>query len=377
MTSAQDTLDISRDDISRDGHLPIAPAALPTRRGLEASRVVGWLALAGVVAVPALFGNFGFFVGQFVLVYAILGLSVVVTTGYAGIISLMPYTFAGVGAAVTGAAMVSWGWPFPLALAVAALATIPISVLVGVVSIRLKGLYLAIATLTVGSALGETFFKSDTVTGGQTGWVITRPQLGPLDLSSEVVLYGLLLVVTFVLVWMIDGLRTSRVGRAMVAVRDNELEAQALGINVYRVKLSAFVLGGAVAGIGGSFLALLLTTVTREAFQSPQVEVTSLLLVTLVVVGGVNRAIGAFIGAVALVAQQQVFQGAESLFAVFGLYASAVLILILLLHPGGLIQLGGTLRDLTRERPLIGVAVTAALVVANVGGGWAIVVFLS
>lgn len=370
--SAEDTI-----ELVRDGTLPDTRPTFTSHRRVGPGLVGSWLAAAGVLVLPAAFGDFGLFIGQYVLVYAILGLSVVVTTGYAGLISLMPYTFAGIGAAVTGAATVSWGWPFPLAVVVAALATVPIAVLVGMASVRLEGLYLAIATLAVGSALGETLFKSDKAMGGQTGWVLTRPRLGPVDLSSEAVFYVVLLAVTLGLVWMIDGLRTSRLGRAMLAVRDNELEAQALGINTARTKLSAFVLGAAVAGIGGSFLALLLSTVTREAFQSPQVEVTSLLLVTLVVVGGVGRAIGAFIGAVALVVQQQVFQGAESLFAVFGLYASAVLILILLLHPGGLLQLGGTLRELTRQRPAMGVAVTAALVVANVGGAWVIVTFLS
>src|ERR1043166_2991666 len=76
-----------------------------------------------------------------------------------GAIALLPIPFAGIGAVVTGIAMASWGWPFWLALPLAAAATIPVSVIVGVTSVRLKGLYLAIATLTFADALGETFFK--------------------------------------------------------------------------------------------------------------------------------------------------------------------------------------------------------------------------
>jgi hypothetical protein len=107
------------------------------------------------------------------------------------------------------------------------------------------------------------------------------------------------------------------------------------------------------------------------------VEATSLLLITLVAIGGINRAIGAFFGAVALVAQQQVFAGAESLFAIFGIYASLLLILFLMFRPGGIVQAGKILVDLTRARPAIGVAIFATILIVNVGGAYLIVRFLS
>ena len=129
--------------------------------------------------IPIPFGDFGLFVGQYAAVYAMIGLSVVIVTGYAGLISLMPYSFAGIGAVITGLAVAGWGWPVWLAIPLAGLATVPISVLVGISSIRLKGLYLAIATLTFANALGETFFKWERVTGGNSGWLIERPVLGP------------------------------------------------------------------------------------------------------------------------------------------------------------------------------------------------------
>ena len=99
---------------------------------------------------------------------------------------------------------------------------------------------------------------------------------------------------------MIEGLRTSRMGRAMLAVKDNEIEAQAIGINVYKTKLAAFTLSGMVAGVGGAFLALLLTSVTPTAFQSPSAEATSILLLTLVAIGGIDRAFGRLLRRVSL-----------------------------------------------------------------------------
>ena len=343
------------------------PMTLPgVRRRLTGGEVAGLVGLGVIALMPIPFGSFGFFVGQFALIYAILGLSVVVVTGYAGLVSLMTYSFAGIGAMVTGIAMASWGWPFWMALPLAALATVPVSIVVGVTSVRLKGLYLAIATLTFADALGETFFKFSKATHGLSGWVVHRPHL----VRSDASFYVLLFVVAMLLVWMVTGLRSSRIGRAMLAVRANEREAQALGINVYKTKLIAFLISGMLGGVGGAFLALLLKQVTRSAFQSPLVEATSILLVTVVVVGGIDRALGAFLGAVALVVQQQVFQGAQFFFAYFGIYSAGLLIVFLLYRPGGLMQVARLQWRMIRARPKVGITVTVAIIAINVGVAW-------
>mgnify|MGYP006170411811 CR=1 FL=1 len=197
-----------------------------------------------------------------------------------------------------------------------------------------------------------------------------RPSWGPFSLAGDVNLYIFCLVCMFALLWMVEGLRTSRMGRAMLAVKDNELEAQALGINVYKTKLVAFVLSGLIAGFGGSLLALLLTSVTPSAFQSPLAEATSILLVSLVAIGGMDRAIGPLFGAVSLVIQQQVFQGAEFFFAFVGIYAAVVLILFMMFRPGGIVQAGRHLMVLTRHKPALGIAIITFILVTNVGGAW-------
>jgi branched-chain amino acid transport system permease protein len=328
------------------------------------------LVLALVAAAPIPFGDFGFFVGQYGAVYAMIGLSVVIVTGYAGLISVMPYSFAGIGAMITGVAMASWGWPFWMAVPLAALSTLPISLFVGISSVRLKHLYLAIATLTFANVLGETLFKWERVTGGNAGWLVERPKLGPFDFSGDVAFYMLCLAVVFLLVWMVEGLRTSRTGRAMLAVKDNELEAQAIGINVYKTKLTAFVLSGMVAGIGGAFLAVLLTSVTPTAFQSPSAEATSILLLSLVVIGGIDRSLGAFFGAVSLVVTQQVFAQAECFFAFFGIYSALLLVLFLLFRPGGMIQVGQVLGGVVRAKPAFGIGLIVGLLLVHFAGGY-------
>ena len=315
-------------------------------------------------------------VATFIAVWAMLELSIVVVTGYAGLISLMPFTFVGIGAFTTGLAVAVWGWPFWIALPLAALATVPVSVAVGVASVRLRGLYLAIATLAFAQALGETLFKWGTFTGGQSGHVIKAPSLGPFDFSTEFPLYVLAMAVALLLVWMVHGLKKSRAGRAMLAVRDNEREAEALGINVMKTKLVALVIGGAIAGIGGAFYLLVLTgTAAPSGFQSPYVEISSLLLVVWAVVGGIDSAFGAFLGATALIIQREVFLGAEKLFAYLGVYAAVVLVVFLISRPGGIVQVVKIQSERIRTEPARHIPITAVLVGFNVFVIWAILHF--
>ena len=350
---------------------PEAPSAAPRRSFVPTKgQILGFAGLLLISLIPVPFGDFGFFVGQYAAVYAMIGLSVVIVTGYGGLISVMQYSFAGIGAIVTGVAMASWGWPFWLSVPLAALATVPVAALVGMISVRLKGLYLAIATLTFANALGETLFKWERVTGGQSGWLVERPTVGPVDFGGDVAFYILCLGVVLLLVWMTEGLRTSRVGRAMLAVKDNELEAQALGINVYKTKLAAFVISGMVAGVGGAFLASLLTSVTPTAFQSPISEATSIVLLSLVVIGGINRSIGAFFGAISLVVTTQVFAGAECFYSFVGIYSACLLIFFLLYRPGGMVEVGQRMGALFKYKPLLAVGIISVIIASNVGGAF-------
>lgn len=342
---------------------------------LSRRQVITAVVLLGLGLIPVAFGTFWMYIGAYIAVWAMLELSIVVVTGYAGLISLMPFTFVGVGAFTTGLAVSVWGWPFWLAVPLAALATIPVSIAVGAASVRLRGLYLAIATLAFAQAMGETVFKWSAFTGGQAGHTIDRPELGPLDFSGSFSFYALTMLVALVLVWMVHGLKGSRAGRAMLAVRDNEREAQALGMNATKAKLTALVIGGAIAGVGGAFYLALLNQVAPSGFQSPYIDISSLLLVVWAVVGGIDSAFGAFLGATALITQQQVFQGAEKLFAYLGVYAAAVLVLFLIFRPGGLVQVVKIQSERIRTDPTRHIPATAVLVGFNIFVIWLIIHF--
>ena len=339
-----------------------------SRNGLFA---LGGLLLLALIPVFCPNKPFPYFVGAYALVYAMIGLSVTVVTGYAGMISLMPYSFTGIGCLMTAVAMSSWGWPFWLAVPFAATCTVPISILAGAISVRLRGLYLAIATLAIASMLGETFFTWNSVKNGNVGWTVLRPSL----FTSDGLFYVLCLVFTLFMVWMIEGLRTSRLGRAMLAVKDNEREAQALGINVSKTKLSAFVISGMMAGVGGAFLATLLGAVGglgNGTFQSPSTDATSIALIVLVVIGGIDRAWGAFFGAIIFVVQTQIFAGAQFFGAFIGIYSALLLITFLLFRPGGLLQVSKEQLEFMKRRPAIGIPIVVGITAVQLGLAWLI-----
>ena len=355
-----------------------APGVSLRRLRLSRGRAVAGAVLLGLGFIPALVphSDFWLYIGAYIAVWAMLELSIVVVTGFAGMISLMPFTFVGIGCFASGVAVSVWGWPFWLAVPFAAAATVPVSIAVGAASVRLKGLYLAIATLTLGNALGETLFKWNAFTGGQQGHTILRPKLGVLSFRGDFNFYVLSMLVALLLVWMVHGLKASRMGRAMLAVRDNEREAQALGINAIKTKLAALVIGGAIAGVGGAFYLALLRTAAPAGFQSPYVEISSVLLVVWAVIGGIDSAFGAFLGATALIVQQQVYQGVgERLGAWLGLYAAAILVVFLITRPGGLIQVSKIQRERIKADKVRGSIETFGILVVNVVIIWAIIHF--
>lgn len=343
--------------------------ALPAPRRLAWLRpgtVVGVAALAALAVVPILLGDFASFVGARIAVTAVIGLSVTVVTGYAGQLSLMPYTFAGVGVFTSAHAISAWGWPVWFAVLLAAAATLPLSVVVGLVSVRLRGFYFAIATLTFASAAGATLFAWDRFTGGQQGLAVARPDLGPVAIAGDRAFYVLTLVSALFVVWAVLGLQRSRIGRAMSAVRENEVAAQALGVNVMKTKLIAFVVSGVIAGVGGVLHGMLLQHVTRTAYQTPFVEALGVTLVILVVVGGMRSAWGPFLGAAIIFVQQEVFRTALFFQYVLVALSAAAFIVILLKVPGGLVDIVRHEAAAVRRAPLIHGTRVAAIVLVQV-----------
>jgi branched-chain amino acid transport system permease protein len=323
--------------------MPIAkPAALPTP--LPAAMIV----LAALAAATFLFSNYHLFQITLVLVYAIAILGMTVLTGFNGQISLGHGAFYAIGAYTTGVLMTSWNVPYWATLPVAAAVCAGFGFLIGLPALRLGGLYLALTTFALAVAVPQVL-KHKAVeqwTGGVQGLVIDKPEAPfGLPLNGDQWLYLFTLAIgalIFLLAW---NLTRGRIGRAMMAIRDHALAAEAMGINIALLKTRTFAVSAMCTGIAGSLGAIAVQFVAPDSFG---VFVSITLFVGLVV-GGVASIPGALFGAVFIEfipnLAEQVSKAAPG--AVYGV----ILIACMYLIPSGV---GGALARLinkVRARP--------------------------
>jgi ABC-type branched-subunit amino acid transport system ATPase component/branched-subunit amino acid ABC-type transport system permease component len=264
--------------------LAVRGRSLPAR-GALITHTLGRAPRPRTVTVPAvIFGAAGILLvlvtqGQYraavitSVIMAIVSLSLVVVTGYTGQISLAQLTLAGAAGFLLSTMTTSWGVPFPLAPLLAALGTMGLGLIVGLSTLRTRGMSAAVITLALAVALEAFWFDNSALNGGLAGAHITSPSLFGLDFSvgvgTERATFGIMCVVVLVAVGAGVGvLRRSRLGGAMLAVRANERSAAAAGINVRSVKLLAFGIGAFIAGLGGCLLGYQQTTVSAPSFTA-------------------------------------------------------------------------------------------------------------
>jgi branched-chain amino acid transport system permease protein len=263
-----------------------------------------------------------------VLLFAIVGLSISILTGWAGQVSLGQMGFVAIGAALGAKATTDWGLDLAVAVPLVGVAGAAVAVVVGLPALRLRGLYLAVTTLafalaTVNYLLNPEFFD----------WVPTdtfepRPLLGVWDYAATTEGTYQLCLGTFVLCAIaVVGIRHSRTGRVLVALRENDRAAQAYGVSAVRAKLTAFGMSGFFAAVAGAVLVHHNGQFTLGLFPPEE----NLVIFTATVVGGLGSPIGAVLGAVFLKGGQWFLQDEWRLFV-----SAAGVLLVLLLMPGGL-----------------------------------------
>ncbi|MFO1274039.1 MAG: branched-chain amino acid ABC transporter permease, partial [Rubrivivax sp.] len=215
-----------------------------------------WYSLLGLVLLAAPWGLPEYWLAQltFVLIYSVVGLGLMLLAGFTGLFSIGHAAFLGVGA-YTQTVLVNAGWPFPLTLACAALLSAAVGVVVGLPALRVKGIYLGIATLAFGFIVEEVLARWESVTGGNAGLHVKAPGIGGWKLDSGVEFYFLCLAVAVLATLGIVNLLRSPTGRAFVAIRDSEISAQSMGIHLARYKTLSFAVSAALAGLGGALYA--------------------------------------------------------------------------------------------------------------------------
>jgi len=282
-------------------------------------------------------------------VIAALGLNL--TTGNAGLISLSHGAFIGVGC-YTVAWLGKQGVPFYIALPVAGFVAAFLGVIVGLPSLRVKGLYLAIATLAAHFILSFAFREWDAVTGGVSGTSIPRANLFGFELVGDRRNFYLIFVCAFAMAVAARNLARTHIGRAFVAVRDRDISAEILGVHLLRPKLTAFAIGAFYAGVAGGLLGYFYGSITPDYF----VLTLSVFYLAAVIVGGLGTVLGSVLGAVFMTfvpeglrllasVSSQAFPGVAGLLLPMGQVVFGLLIIVFLIfEPHGLAAIWARVR---------------------------------
>ena len=259
--------------------------------------VVPAIALVVALVLPFVLGNYHVFQLTLVLVYAIALLGLNMLTGFNGQISLGHGAFYAIGAYTAAILMDKGGVPYWATIPVAGAVCLLAGFLFGLPALRLEGLYLALATFALGVAMPQ-ILKHKSIeewTGGVMGVVIVKPDppsWAPLSQDQWLYFFTLAwVVVAFVLGW---NLLRGRIGRAMVAIRDQPIAAQAMGVNTAMVKSMTFGVSAMYTGVAGALGAIAIQFVAPDSFTI----FLSITLLVGVVVGGLASISGAFFGAV-------------------------------------------------------------------------------
>lgn len=316
---------------------PLRPAVAR----LPLVRLMRWgtasLVVVGLVLVPLLLRTDQIIKATAVVIFALIGMSLVVLSGWAGQISLGQMAFVAIGAAVSAKCTIAWNADITLALAAGGAAGAAAAFVVGLPALRLRGLYLAVTTLVFALAVNSWFLNRQFFSWVPQQRVERLPLFGRIDLSTPTRFYAFCLVVLALLYMALRGVRHSRTGRAIVALRENELAAQAVSVSPVPAKLTAFTLSGAVAGVAGGLFVHMSQSFDLASYGAGE----SLNVFTAAVVGGLGSLFGGVLGAVFLRGSQWFITAAE-----WRLLSSAVgVLLVLLILPGGLASLVIRIRD--------------------------------
>ena len=304
------------------------PSAVAARRRRLATGAGAIVALG----LPLALDEYAVHVLALIIVYMVAALGLQLVIGFGGSIVVGHAAFVGAGAYASAILSLRLGAPFPLALvgaaAVAALLGFSFAPI-----LRLPGHYCAIATLGFGEIVNLVLVNWTSITNGMSGLSnIPKPRVGPWVIGTDHAFYYLALAVFVVVFAALHRLVDSRFGRALIATRENELAATAMGISVPRQRACAFAIGAACAGLTGSLFAHFATYISPDSFTL----VDSIGFLTMVVLGGLGSLPGAALGALLVTGLPEMLRGlAEYRILVYGV----LLVVFMMFLPGGLADL--------------------------------------
>ena len=310
---------------------------------MRASWLIAILVLIAAIWPVATFSGYHLFQLTMVVVYAIAILGLAILTGINGQISLGHGAFYAIGAYTTAILMASWDVPYWVTLPVSAVVCAGVGFLVGLPALRLGGLYLALTTFALAVAIPQVLKHKafETWTGGVQGLVIDKPE-APFDLplTSDQWLYLFSLVVGVIMYALAVNLTQGRIGRAMRAVRDHAVAAEAMGINLAMLKTRTFAVSAMYTGVAGSLGAIAVAFVAPDSFS----VFLSITFFVGLVAGGAASIGGTIIGAIFIEFVPNLADKVSK--AAPGAVYGVILIVMMFLMPKGA---GGFVADMWRK----------------------------
>lgn len=272
-----------------------------------------WMVLfiIALVVLPPFMGSYtAFFMTQVII--AIIGAhGLNILLGYTGQISLGHAAFLGVGGYTCSYLIMVLHWPFWMAVPAAGFVSAAIGLFIGIPSLRIKGIYLGVATIAFQFIADYTYFNWTSFSGGPQGRAVEAPTIFGYTMTSRLSFYYICLLVAFLLLWGAKNLMRSKFGRSLMAVRDNDISAEALGVPVFKYKLLAFTISSFYAGVAGALLVIHLRNVFPAFFHLN----VSIEYLAIIIVGGMGTVMGSIFGAIFIILVPELLSNLISIIA--------------------------------------------------------------
>jgi branched-chain amino acid transport system permease protein len=314
----------------------------------DSPTVWAWTAtlLAALVLAPLAVGAYALTLLVSALIAAIGAVGLNVLTGTTGLISLGQAGFLAVGAYANAILLTDYGMPVWISLPAGGLAAALVSLVVGIPSLRLKGLYLAITTLAFAFIVTHVILYAEPLTHGPNGIFVKGARLFGLDVQRGAPLYYLALALAVATILAVLNLQRTRIGRAWMAIREHDIAARAMGVDLVRYKLLAFMISSFIVGVAGALMSLQIRFVNIDVFAL----ILSIEALAIIILGGLGSVAGAVLGAaflsflpeavrfgIGLVAGPDSTLLADNVYEIRGIAYGVVIVLFLRFKPDGLI----------------------------------------
>jgi len=264
---------------------------------LDSKAVWFWfiMLLISLLIFPFIAPNYYIYMANYMAINVIVTVGLNILVGYTGQISLGHAGFFAIGAYMTVLSMTRIHLPFFLALLLGGLIAAFFGFILGLPALRLEGPYLAIATLGFGMAITQVIGRWQ-IFGGRMGIEVPSPSFGSYILNSDIEIYFLIVTIAFLLTMMARNLMKTKVGRAFIAIRDSDIAAETMGVNLVYYKTMAFAVSAFYVGIAGGLMAFLLGFINPSSFNF----ILSIYFLAFVIVGGLGSIFGSIMGGVVM-----------------------------------------------------------------------------